>query len=251
MITIIDNPANAGDIVRTPSLLAGIALSVIVPAFNEQASIGILLQSVLEAPPFNKEIIVVDDGSSDGTAKIVEAFGRDVRIVLLKHSVNRGKGAAIRTGLAAASGEISVIQDADLEYDPRELESLLKPIEDGRADVVYGSRYLNRTHGLRFFDFGVSALNVLTRLLYGLRTTDEATCYKAAKTEVFRSMNLVCERFEFCPEVTAKISRMRLRMVEVPISYHPRDTHAGKKLRWHDGLSAIWTLLRRRCESMR
>ncbi len=223
----------------------GPLLTVIVPAYNEQRTIGELLALVL-AVPCNKQVIVVDDCSTDGTASALQAWReRGVQVVL--HPKNRGKGAAIRTGLAHAQGHFTIIQDADLEYDPADYLHVIRPLVEGRAQVVYGSRYLQadrRAGKGDLFRHGVSLLNWAVRILYGAKLTDEATCYKALPTALLREMDLQCERFEFCPEVTAKICRMGLPILEVPISYRPRSASEGKKIRYRDGLQALGTLWR-------
>ena len=220
-------------------------LSVIIPAYDEANSIARLLDLVASAP-YQKQVIVVDDGSSDGTPAVVEEWRRRTQgdVVLLRHERNLGKGAAIRTGLTAATGEIVLVQDADLENDPRDYALLVEPLLQGAADVVYGSRYLPRPSGRPWsaYRVGVSILNLTVRLLYGYRLTDEATCYKALRTDVLRGMDLECERFEFCPEVTAKACRMRLRILEVPVRYVPRGRSDGKKIRWRDGVAALRAL---------
>jgi glycosyltransferase involved in cell wall biosynthesis len=169
-------------------------------------------------------------------------------VELLRHAKNLGKGAAIRTGLAQARGRFVIVQDGDLEYDPQDYARVLKPLLSGESQVVYGSRYLERRSGSRrrwsCFRLGVSVLNLCVRLLYGARLTDEATCYKALPTSFLRAMDLCCERFEFCPEVTAKACRLGLTIVEVPIRYDARSTREGKKIRWRDGLAAMATLWR-------
>jgi glycosyltransferase involved in cell wall biosynthesis len=169
-------------------------------------------------------------------------------VIVLHHLHNRGKGAAIRTGLSHAHGRFTIVQDADLEYDPRDYPRLLEPLLPGRADIVYGSRYLRPSpgsrRGTRLFRYGVSVLNLVLRFLYGVRLTDEATCYKVFPTNVLRAMDLQCERFEFCPEVTAKACRMGLTIAEVPIRYTPRTATEGKKIRWTDGWEALVTLWR-------
>jgi len=214
-------------------------ITVIIPAYNEQATIGELLRRVTQAP-YDKQIIVVDDASTDATPDVLAAW--DCQVV--RHQTNRGKGAAIRTGLAHAIGEFTIIQDADLEYDPQDYPKLIEPLLLG-ADSVYGSRYLERNHtGAWKNRAGVSVLNLAVRLLYGARLTDEATCYKAFPTAVLRAMDLKCERFEFCPEVTAKALRMGLRIMEVPIHYRARSHSEGKKIRCRDGVEALRTLWR-------
>jgi dolichol-phosphate mannosyltransferase len=220
-------------------------ISVIVPVYNETDTIRELLDR-LRAAPFPKEIIVVDDCSTDGTGRMLDGE-RD--IVLVKHGRNRGKGAAIRTGIARATGEIIIIQDADLEYDPNEIPKVVAPIVEGRADVAYGSRFM---HGLpKGMPFANKIANVLlvwaVRILYRYRLSDEATCYKAFRASMLKSMTLRCERFEFCPEVTAKALRSGHRIVETELAnYRPRTHKEGKKIRWTDGLEAIFTLVRYR-----
>jgi dolichol-phosphate mannosyltransferase len=221
-------------------------LTVIVPVYNEAATVRAAVDAARDQPCV-AEVIVVDDGSTDGTCAALADGSRDGRVKVVVHAVNRGKGAAIRTGLELACGLFTVIQDADLEYDPAEYPKLLEPLVAGRADVVYGSRYLRGTpSGERFraFRYGVAVLNLAVRVLYGVRLTDEATCYKLFPTEVLRTMDLQCERFEFCPEVTAKACRMGLRIVEVPITYRSRARSEGKKLRWQDGWQALRCLWR-------
>ena len=222
-------------------------LTVIIPVFNEAQTIDQLLRSVLAAP-YNKQLIVVDDGSTDGTTEILERWEGHPQVELLAHSKNRGKGAAIRTGLEQARGRFTIVQDADLEYDPCDYPRLIEPLVSGQAQVVYGSRYLRSDRrGSRqwsLFRCGVAALNACVRVLYGARLSDEATCYKAFPTEVLRAMDLECERFEFCPEVTAKACRLGLKIVEVPVTYHARTVQQGKKIRWRDGWEALKTLWR-------
>ena len=220
-------------------------LTVIVPVLNEMATIAELLRRVLAAP-YRKQVIVVDDGSSDGTVEVLEAWEGHPEVELLAHSRNRGKGAAIRTALENALGRFTIIQDADLEYDPQDYPRLIEPLLSGEAQVVYGSRNIDRRRvrgrPWSLFGLGVLVLNLCVRILYGLRVTDEATCYKAFPTALLRAMNLECERFEFCPEVTAKASRMGLTIREVAIAYAPRNAREGKKIRWTDGLEALATL---------
>jgi dolichol-phosphate mannosyltransferase len=222
-------------------------LTVVIPAYNEAQTIGRLLDAVVAAP-YVKQIVVVDDGSTDGTADALEQWGlRSGRAIeVVRHPTNRGKGAAIRSGLARARGEVTIIQDADLEYDPAEYSRLIEPILRGDANVVYGSRYLRPVGPLPWGPnrLCVMLLNLMVRILYGRNLTDEATCYKALRTELLRRLDLRCERFEFCPEVTAKLCRMGVRIHEVPIAYTPRTQIEGKKIRWSDGVEAVATLLR-------
>jgi len=222
-------------------------LSVIVPVYNEEQTIDELIRRVLAAP-YDKQVIVVDDGSTDGTVEILEKWEEHPQVELFQHSDNRGKGAAIRTGLEHAEGRFTIVQDGDLEYDPQDYPKLIGPLLSGDAQVVYGSRYLRKgsrpRQPWRVLRFGVSVLNVCVRLLYGARLTDEATCYKAFPTDLLRVMDLQCERFEFCPEVTAKACRLGVKILEVPIRYDARTIQAGKKIRWIDGLESLATLWR-------
>ena len=237
-------------------------LSVIVPAYNEERYIGRVLKKLkslnLKSLKLGREIIVVNDGSSDRTASIASSFcGRGIRLINLRK--NRGKGAAIRAGLKEATGSIIIIQDADLEYNPDEIIDVIRPIADRKAAVVYGSRYLNhlqkarhkvflKTHKRSCFAFylGGRALTFFTNLLYGTGITDEATCYKAFRAELIKSLDLKCVGFEFCPEVTAKVAKLGYRILEVPITYKPRSFNEGKKINFKDGIEALWTLLRLR-----
>ncbi len=222
-------------------------LTVIIPVYNEDRTLDEIVRRVLAAA-YPKQIVAVDDGSYDDTREKLSRWERHRGIVVLRHSRNRGKGAAIRTALDHAAGKFTIVQDADLEYDPEDFPQLVEPLLSGEARVVYGSRNLNRRRARgrpwSLFGFGVSLLNLCVRALYGRRITDEATCYKAFATEVLRAMDLECERFEFCAEVTAKACRMGLQIREVPIRYTPRSAKHGKKIRWTDGLEAMATLWR-------
>jgi dolichol-phosphate mannosyltransferase len=219
-------------------------VSVLVPVYNEAAHLEELLRAI-HAAPVKKEIIIVDDGSTDGTREKLRTMplGDDVTVVF--HEKNCGKGAAIRTALEYARGEYVLIQDSDLEYDPQDYAALLRPLEQGHADVVYGVRPDRPERGLRFF-LGAKLLTHLTNLLYGVGIHDEATCYKVFRRSLLTQISLECHRFEFCPEVTAKLCRMGKQIAEVPVSYTPRSAGEGKKIRHSDGWLAIWTLLRYR-----
>jgi dolichol-phosphate mannosyltransferase len=221
-------------------------VSVIVPVYNEVAHVDELLQAI-HASPVKKEIIIVDDGSTDGTREKLRAMplanNNDVTVVF--HEENCGKGAAIRTALQYARGEYVLIQDSDLEYDPQDYPALLRPLEQREANVVYGVRPDRPERGLRFF-LGAKLLTHLTNLLYGAGIHDEATCYKVFRRSLIAQISLECHRFEFCPEVTAKLCRMGEKIAEVPIAYAPRSAGEGKKIRHADGWLAIWTLLRYR-----
>ncbi|MBI5417879.1 glycosyltransferase family 2 protein [Candidatus Poribacteria bacterium] len=220
-------------------------LSVIIPCYNEQNTIHQLLCKV-NAVPLDKEIIVVDDCSKDNTREVIKKI-YDIPLVLVKHDINKGKGAAIRTGLLHVTGDVVIIQDADLEYDPQDFIKLLDYMKANNTSVVYGSRRLkknNKEHsGISFYIGGIF-LSILTNLLYGTNLTDEPTCYKMFSTSLIKSLNLKCERFEFCPEVTAKIAKRKIFIKELPISYFPRHKNEGKKIGWWDGVVAIWTLLK-------
>jgi dolichol-phosphate mannosyltransferase len=219
-------------------------VSVIVPVYNEVAHVDELLQAI-HASPVKKEIIIVDDGSTDGTREKLQAMPLANDVTVVFHEENYGKGAAIRTALQYARGEYVLIQDSDLEYDPQDYLALLRPLEQGHANVVYGVRPDRPERGLRFF-LGAKLLTHLTNLLYGAGIHDEATCYKVFRRSLIAQIDLQCRRFEFCPEVTAKLCRMGEKIAEVPIAYAPRSAGEGKKIRHADGWLAIWTLLRYR-----
>ncbi|MFY9912608.1 MAG: glycosyltransferase family 2 protein [Candidatus Sulfotelmatobacter sp.] len=219
-------------------------VSVIVPVYNEVAHVDELMQAI-HASPVKKEIIIVDDGSTDGTRDKLRSMPLTDDITVIFHEKNCGKGAAIRSALRYARGEYVLIQDSDLEYDPRDYAALLQPLQQNRANVVYGVRPDRPERGLRFF-LGAKFLTHLTNLLYGAGIHDEATCYKVFRRSLISQIDLQCQRFEFCPEVTAKLCRRGEKIAEVPISYTPRSTGEGKKIRYADGWLAIWTLLRYR-----
>jgi dolichol-phosphate mannosyltransferase len=224
-------------------------VAVVVPVYNEAAHVHELLQAI-HASPVKKEIIIVDDGSTDGTREILQALPASDAMTIVFHERNYGKGAAIRTALSYAHGEYILIQDSDLEYDPQDYPALVKPLETGRANVVYGVRPDRPERGLQFF-LGAKLLTYLANLLYGADIHDEATCYKVFRRSLLEQVKLECHRFEFCPEVTAKLCRMGEKIAEVPISYNPRSAVDGKKIRPSDGWLAIWTLIRYRFTSRR
>jgi glycosyltransferase involved in cell wall biosynthesis len=213
-----------------------------VPVYNEAAHLEQLLRAI-EASPVAKEIVIVDDGSTDGTREKLRARAPTDRMTVIFHEKNWGKGAAIRTGLEYARGQFVLIQDSDLEYDPQDYPALLRPLQEGKANVVYGVRPDRPERGLRFY-LGAKFLTHLTNLLYGAGIHDEATCYKVFRRSLLNNIALECRRFEFCPEVTAKLCRMGEKIWEVPVSYTPRDAEQGKKIRHSDGLLAVWTLIR-------
>jgi dolichol-phosphate mannosyltransferase len=223
-------------------------LSVIIPVYNEEATLEEIIARVY-ATGLIHEIIAIDDGSTDNSSAILAQFqSRDhFPLRLLRHDRNRGKGAAIRTGMAAVTGDLVLVQDADLEYDPADYPTLLAPFSDPAVQVVYGSRNLRRNPRSSFaFYWGGRLLSWVANWLYGSHITDEATGYKVIKTKLLRDIGLETDGFEFCPEVTAKLLRRGVTIHEVPISYTPRSWEKGKKIQWYDGLIAIWTLVKYR-----
>ncbi|HNA88737.1 MAG TPA: glycosyltransferase family 2 protein [Anaerolineales bacterium] len=222
-------------------------LSVIIPVYNEVESIQTILQRVI-ATDLVYEIIVVDDGSKDGTRDILKSLdGKDgIRTIL--HERNQGKGAAVRTGMNAATGEILLIQDADLEYDPRDYPDLLKPIEEGLADVVFGSRFLGRARRVTMFwhQLANQMLTLMTNILYDTILTDMETGYKVFRKEVINGMVIRANSFNFEPEFTAKILKRKYRIFEVPITFNPREYSQGKKIKLHDAFEAVWALIKYR-----
>jgi len=227
-------------------------LSVVMPVYNEVATLERIVRRVVEVDVgMSKELIIVDDGSTDGTRELYPTIGRladgraEIRTIL--HDRNRGKGAALRSGFAAATGDIVLIQDADLEYDPRDYPRLLAPILDGRADVVYGSRFVgSEAHRVLFFwhMVGNRILTWLSNAFTNLNLTDMETCYKVFRAEVLQNIRITSDRFTVEPELTAKVARGRWRVYEVGISYAGRDYTEGKKITWKDGLAAIWAIIR-------
>jgi len=223
-------------------------LSVVVPVFNERGTVAEIIQRVQAVDAgLDKEIIIVDDGSTDGTREVLRTLASpDLKIILQEK--NRGKGAALRAGFAEVGGDIVLVQDADLEYDPREYPRLLEPILDGRADVVYGSRFLGGPHRVLYFwhYVGNRFLTTFSNMLSNLNLTDMETCYKVFRREVLGKIELKSSRFGFEPEITMKLARLRCRVYEVPISYSGRDYAEGKKIGWKDGLAALFHLIRYR-----
>ncbi len=220
-------------------------VSIIVPALNEEDTIQEVVERCL-ALPISVQLVVVNDGSTDGTGDILARFSD--RITLITNPARSGKGAAIRKAIPHLNGVVSIIQDADLEYSPEQIPQLIQPILEGKANVVYGNRFANGLPaGMALPNKLVNRLLALTvRLLFWKPIHDEATCYKAFRTELLQRMELACVRFEFCPEVTAKAMRLGETIVEMPIDYEPRSKAAGKKIRWTDAPEAFWTLLKYR-----
>ena len=221
-------------------------LSIIIPVFNEVNTIAVIIQKVQSAD-YDKEIIVVDDASTDGTKDVLQKLSQQPKIKIFYHEKNRGKGAAIRTAIKNITGNITIIQDADLEYDPVDYTILLKPIIDGRADVVYGSRFQGGPHRVLFFwhYLGNKFLTLFSNMMTNLNLTDMETGYKAFKSNVIKNISLSSDRFGFEPEVTAKIAHNNnYKIYEVPISYSGRDYSEGKKIGWKDGVAAIYFILK-------
>lgn len=233
---------------RTPVATNDLLLSVLIPVYNELRTIDAILDAV-HAVPVRKQIICVDDYSTDGTRESLERLYKSGRIdVLILQEVNRGKGAAIRTALAASTGNVVIVQDADLEYDPGDWPALLAPIVDGRADAVFGSRFLGGPHRVLYFwhSMGNFVLTLYSNMMTNLNLTDMETCYKAIRGDLARSLTLTSDRFGFEPEVTAALARTGARIWEVPISYSGRTYAEGKKIGWKDGVAAFWHITRAR-----
>lgn len=222
-------------------------LSIIIPCFNEIKTINDIVEAVKASIYPNKEIIIVDDNSTDGTREELKNNIESQVDRVIYHEVNKGKGAALRTGIKAATGEIVIIQDADLEYDPNEYPKLVKPILDGKADVVYGSRFTgSEPHRVLFFwhSFGNKILTLFSNMFTDLNLTDMETCYKVFRREIIQSIEIEENRFGFEPEITAKVAKQHCRVYEVGISYYGRTYEEGKKINWKDGFRALYCILK-------
>jgi glycosyltransferase involved in cell wall biosynthesis len=237
---------SAGDVSRLKGVLSDPLLSVVMPVYNERATIEEIIPRVL-AVPLRTELIVVDDGSTDGTRDLLARLHAEHRFKLILQPKNSGKGAALRRGFEEVTGDLVVVQDADLEYSPEEFPDLISLICEGRADVVYGSRFLGRHRVFLFTHYaGNRLLTLITNVLYNTMLTDMETCYKVMRTEVLRSFSLGSDGFGIEPELTAKIFKRGYRVYEVPITYDGRGYEEGKKITWRDGVVALWVLLKYR-----
>jgi glycosyltransferase involved in cell wall biosynthesis len=232
--------AQAPDSPRKP-----LKLSVVMPCFNECGTIEEILKRV-RAAPYEKEIIVVDDGSTDGTRDLLKRLEPEYGLKLIFHERNRGKGGALASGFAAATGDVVVIQDADLEYDPDDYAQLVKPIEDGKADVVFGSRFLGGTHRCHLFwhYVGNKFLTFVSNVFTNLNLTDMETCYKVFRADVVKQLTIESQRFGVEPELTAKVAKLKCRVYEVPVSYYGRDYAHGKKIKPTDAFEALWVIVK-------
>jgi len=222
-----------------------VKLTVVIPVYNEKETIQTIVHRV-QAVPIDKEIIIVDDDSTDGTKEVLKQLQAE-GVKVLYHERNMGKGAALRTGFQHVTGDLAIVQDADLEYDPQDYLKLLQPILEGNADVVYGSRFSGQNQNMMSLHrFGNQFLTFVTNVLYGTSITDMETCYKLFRAPLLKDIKIECDRFNFEPEITAKILRRKLKIVEIPISYSARKFSEGKKITWRDGFSAVWTLFKYR-----
>ncbi len=230
-------------------------VSIIIPVYNEFPTLPAVLKRVLAAPlpaGCEREVIIVDDGSTDGTTSLLHDYKTAECMVIHHSALNFGKGMAVRVGLAIATGEIILIQDGDLEYDPEDYPAMIEPLASGRAAVVYGSRFLGNLKGMKWSNWLANKiLTTAANILFTANITDEATAYKAFRRDAIADIRLTCHGFEFCPEITAKVRRLGLEIQEVPISYNARGIQEGKKIRWRHGFEALWTLIKYRMAPLR
>ncbi|RKX17991.1 MAG: glycosyltransferase family 2 protein, partial [Candidatus Zixiibacteriota bacterium] len=226
-------------------------LSVLMPLYNEQETVAEIVEKVL-ALPLDLELIMIDNASTDKTGQIIAKFSNRKNVRIIKREKNIGKGDAVVAGLELATGKYTVIQDGDLEYDPNDIVKMVDKAEEKKALAIFGSRILNQGSGISYYRYlwGGKLLTLVARLLYFNGITDESTCYKMVSTDLMKSLKLECERFEFCPEVVAKLGRNGIKIFEIPIAYYPRKFEEGKKIRWIDGVEAIWCLLKYRFKSV-
>jgi glycosyltransferase involved in cell wall biosynthesis len=221
-------------------------LSVVMPVYNEKTTLEEIVRRVL-AVPLRVELIAVDDASTDGSGEVLETLSRERGFRVVHHTANRGKGAAVRRGIEAATGDMIVVQDADLEYSPEEYPELVDLIVKGKADAVYGSRFIGRHRCFLFTHYLANLfLNLVTNVLYNTTMTDMETCFKAVRADVLKDLELKSDRFGIEPEITAKLFKRGARVYEVPITYEGRDYSEGKKISWRDGFPALWTLVKYR-----
>ena len=220
-------------------------LSIVIPIYNERETLETLIAKV-NSVDYDKEILLIDDFSSDGTREVLKRYENKENFQVLYHDHNQGKGAALRTGFSNVNGDIIIIQDADLEYNPADYGTLIEPILDGRADVVYGSRFLGGPHRVLFFwhSIGNMVLTTFSNMLTNINLTDMETGYKVFTKKVNDTLTFKCDRFGFEPEFTAKVAKNNFRIYEVPISYNGRDYSEGKKITWKDGIAAIWYIIK-------
>jgi len=218
-----------------------------MPLYNEQETVAKIVNKVLELP-LDLELIIIDNASTDNTGQIIAEFSNRDNVKIIKREKNIGKGDAVVAGLELASGKYTIIQDGDLEYDPKDIVKMVNKAEEKKALALFGSRALNQRSGISYYRYlwGGKLLTIIARILYFNGITDESTCYKMVRTDLIKSLELECKRFEFCPELVAKLGRNGIKIHEIPIAYYPRKFEDGKKIRWIDGVEAIWSLLKYR-----